>query len=638
MATTTVSKSDSIALLSAATAVSIWGTFTLIVALALDAGVDVFALSFSVQLSIAAILVLTSICKPKEFKTFVSNKDLPWVAILVSSTLFILRDVGFIYALSIIPKMHVTVIDALWPVFTYIISGLAVRSTINDFTVRKVLLMVSAFIGASLTLFINDFSNEVEEIHRQISTAYLGYISAILGALFASGEVVSAQYIHGKSKFSPTKQNTHYLSTSQRAPSIVFVFCISYYCGIDYQSVHLGWEYVLYLSVGWVIATVLFNFAAITHSSNSFVSIAYFSPVMTAVLLMLFYPKETIGIAAIGAMLTIVFSNYFMHFARRSISATALTSVLTLLTAVVCTVIDARQANGGIGEFLLVGETNLLIYIQIFAEIFAILVGFTLLRLHNRDRELELGLSEIGTRLYSLTRTLDGDKKFDRAARRRINSLSESVLASAIDCRQRITNAAAGAVSGVYSMTERLGDELNGICPEGKQDIKDKYERAIEAVDSWMILFTDRPSVAEIAAVYTMGILLVFGMLLARVQDVFSNIATVSFAMAIVFLLSAVGDLLRNQTQRKFTQLMAVQRLFIRLNGTYYIPKRLLDVEDFPDPEKIIEVRHKWTSEGVLSEDTLKIGPTGYAVKKIPVLLTYLALIVSFLLVSLAER
>ncbi|MEL6216782.1 MAG: hypothetical protein AAFQ99_14040, partial [Pseudomonadota bacterium] len=323
-------------------------------------------------------------------------------------------------------------------------------------------------------------------------------------------------------------------------PALVALF------GIDVSSAANAWLGVSYLTVGWVIASVLFVYAAINHSSNSFVSTAYLSPVMTAILISVFYPQEPVGPAIAGAVLLVVLGNFFLHFSRRTVTATGITSVITLLASVFCVTIDTTQLwSEGAEIFSRQSTEDLLIYAQVIAQVFAIVIGFTLYRLHERNRQLEVGMAEIGTRLYALVH-------FARAGGASPASLNqliaecEAVLAAAVDCRMRVVRAnSEAAISRISSFLERINRRVGTLEMDGQTGFRQVFEEAVGAVDKWTILLTDRPSRAEVASVYILGVVLILTMIMARIGDIFSNVVTVVFAMAVSFLLAAVGDLLR---------------------------------------------------------------------------------------------
>ena len=229
-------------------------------------------------------------------------------------------------------------------------------------------------------------------------------------------------------------------------------------------------------TLGCIVASILFALASTSHSSNTFVSVAYLSPVITASTLAVFYPNEIIGLPVIAAMMVILFGNLFLHFSRGTLSAGAVTAMITLLATALCLITDPLCTPGSplTHEWCSAErqfDTNhLLGYADILTALFAILVSFTLFCLHERDRQIEQAQVNVGLALEALMQShedqlLNSDEEHTSVGATEdhendpvLLQRAEALLAAMIDSRLRVPSV---LIEGVMSQPFRMLDALH---------------------------------------------------------------------------------------------------------------------------------------------------------------------------------
>jgi drug/metabolite transporter (DMT)-like permease len=316
-------------------AVGIWGTFTAVAASALEAGVSYITLSLLVQALIYIPFAIYSWQKKLRYIAILKRVKRYWIIILISGVCSILRDVFFIYALSLGPKLQITVIDALWPIFVIVVSALLIPADRGRVSVTSVFLVFSAFVGASFlwlpTLQPSNIGKEIE------FAGWVVYLAAALGAFSASLEVVTVRFIHRKTRLRPTLQNALFITQTPRAITALIAVSVLAFSQHDISDAFSAVPQVAFLTIGWAVASILFSYAVIAYDSPTVTSIAYLSPVLSALLLGAFFPDVILTPVVMAGVLLIVLSNILLHIRSHSIepliAATMIASWVAILVA-----------------------------------------------------------------------------------------------------------------------------------------------------------------------------------------------------------------------------------------------------------------------------------------------------------------
>ena len=133
-------------------------------------------------------------------------------------------------------------------------------------------------------------------------------------------------------------------------------------------------------------------------------------------------------------------------------------------------------------------------------------------------------------------------------------------------------------------------------------------DQVVETTDRWMLMIAD---------------------------NMLGDLVAIVMALAVAFLLSAVGDLIRNQSQRRFEQLMVAQRFFTRHDGSYYIPQSLIDEHSHPQPAMPRPVGTTRQDDGTLSESEIMLIPATRLQRMAPTWLAILGIAIGLVLVVL---
>lgn len=238
----------------------------------------------------------------------------PWLCIklLISGTVLMLYYFCLYYGFTVAPVIDVYVIHLLWPIFAALFVQLFLRHGWEKLTTREWLLMGLAFAGAAMIVIANA-TRTAGPVH------YLGYglaiLSAISGGLYLPALLAGADRIKalGAGEYDSFTYPYTWLVTGGLLSLLI-------YLAFGGHTIEIGAAAlpgVLYLGLAvFVIAEMAWVYGFRVRRSASIASVAYFTPVFSAVLLHVVANEPVSPWAALG-LAAIVVANATIHIAPR---------------------------------------------------------------------------------------------------------------------------------------------------------------------------------------------------------------------------------------------------------------------------------------------------------------------------------
>ncbi len=270
-------------------ATAIWGCTTVIYVLALRSGASPLGMALSIQGGIAFVLLVLTALNFKKFKsTWVQMK--PFVPLFVlTSIVFLCRDLFFIVALQNGSKLLVSVVDALWPVAMVLVAALMFPAS-RRIAPSQFGLLLLAFTGVAIA-FTGQNHGEIT-----VTGPLWAYGVALLGALSAGIEVNLFRYVRERTGVQQTLADIFYLSAFIRLPLLILApfVALAFQPQIIIPAASL--PYILILLVAWTCATLFFMYGVCSETAHKIGVVAYISPVLNIMLLAYVFPEERLTV------------------------------------------------------------------------------------------------------------------------------------------------------------------------------------------------------------------------------------------------------------------------------------------------------------------------------------------------------
>jgi len=574
-------------------AVTIWGAFTAVAAGAISQGASFLSVGITTQIGIAALLALISFRYYSTLLHVVRISLRFWPIILLAGFLFPARDIFFLYALSSAPKLTVTAIDALWPIFLVIFAAIFAVRRKNSIDAFGLLMLLSAFGGAMLVMSGDD---AVEQFIAAPNTDSLiliiPYLAALFGAMCAAGENVSLKYIRDKSELTNNVKTTLCLSAFARIVGVLYIIFGLYIFEFEIRLPGLSGLNIAYLIFGWTIASIAFTHAVLAtanlkqgvvsrFSMANVSSLAYLSPAINAVILSLFFPEEQLTGLVVGGISIVVVANFLINSGARYAKAT----YGTLIFALWFSVVSLFTPPSGDAEFLFT-------LAQVSGTVLAILASFTLWRLADliiRRRKMISDLSRAAESLLDEARSNDHDtyqlliSKHDNVLRSIVSDLFMSSQIPGTDLRETEDlrrDRDLHLLDSAYDFEDTVRKTLH----LGDIRIQTALTEFAHSVDQWVSSRRSRLVAGEFFIISTLAAITIAAVFLARPREFESEIMILGFCSALVFLVLAIRDLSWNRWNLTYDDIRAVERFFERCGLVPCLPAHIIEFREMPNP------------------------------------------------------
>lgn len=569
-------------LLAVLLAVLIWGSFTAVAAVALEAGVSYLTLSLATQVLLYLPFVPLMYAKRRKFRAATAAIR-PWRGLVVfSGFASVLRDLCFIYALANAPKLQVSVLDALWPIAVVVLAGRVLPQDRRSLRRADWLLIVSAFVGASF-LWLPTLTPAGIELTTEVNARWYVYAAAIAGALFAAIEVVTVRYVQRQAGLDPTLDNAIFVTQLQRGVAMLVALAAILVLQVDITELALAWPQVTFLGLGWAVATIAFSYGMIVYPSPTIASIAYLSPVTNSVLLAILFADVVLTPVVMIGICLIVLSNLYLHISRRHMHSGIAALIVVSWIGVL---LSYRPVTGN--SDVILNNAGIL------TSLFAIVVGFSLWRLGERDRALNLKISEICLELSAVFRSASKGRD---AMRAQLDLLLKHVTDLLYEERDE-------SQGGFLDRIDARFDELRAMSRLDVDRGRTLYDLE-KHVRELIVLKSERLTFAELATLLISGFVSALIFIINRSDGVAGDLVAVSIAFVIVFLIFSMLAMDRAKTFWSFRKARRFFPAYSTLGLTPYLPAKAIGFGEFEMPRELSVIRSNADASGEGDEDAL---------------------------------
>lgn len=478
----------------------------------------------------------------------------------------------YYYAMTADDKIESAVLLELWPVASMMFGWLLIRRmSWQQMPAYAWPCAALAFLGSALLVVDRTGVAEGLSLDRYNVLAFFG---ALFYGLSGNMQAVLGERFDGHDEFDKTALSRFFADTGSFGLAVVATPFLSITPDLD-RGFLLS---ALYLGIViYSLSAFFFNHALRTASSPSINLLFYFSPVIAVFWLGLSGYGDITRFALFGVT-SILVANAVASSEYRYAPSSAYTLFFVLASGVVVAFYDG---------FALGPQ---LFYMQMAAGIFAIIAGFSLTRLHQRNDQEELCRLRISSHAYRLV-------QLGRGLPREVELRADvdELLTALVDyefCKDRLESAA--ILARVQAFEERLHELVHGeaSAPEDRR-AGEAVGALFEEIDTWLQHKADEISRGELLSIVLVGLVPVIGLSFNQHENFFASIASIFIASSIVFIVLKILDLNRGQPEQDFTALLAGQQVFRRLGMSYYLPPWVVRNKSFPAPPEPVSFRQR---------------------------------------------
>ena len=476
----------------------------------------------------------------------------------------------FHYAVQTGGAVEATIIHNVWPIILIIMSSAAFSKEGDRLSVYQIFLSVFAFGGAAI-LLTNRFGTPGSDVTINVLFAFVSAVFAALNAYFNKLGVQRIQRINDK----PLEVSDHaYVFLIRVTVPTLFLFLYAISIERSVFTVKLdGLVWAAFLGVvTYFMAGLLFSYALAQVKTINLAVASYVSPIVSLVLLYVIFGKFAGATSLVGAAIVLL-AVYQLQNHIKFLSAESGGPVAILLLAVALLFVrPVTNAN----ELFPMAELS--------GGIFAIILGFTLVRLHERNKEQSSYFSDIGRELSELCQLA-----LQYGTTRGVRDQLKLVSAEMIDVE--LSPTMRKAMREVPHIIEAFG-VLKNLFREHfpSEIIESRFAEIEKQTEKWILLRTDRLSIAERWGVFLLGAVIVAGVVLCRPPGLVGDFTALGVSIVIIILCLAMRDLDFDKLGADYFRLETRQYSFLPVLRATYFPKELLDAGQIPLPEKETQV------------------------------------------------
>lgn len=490
--------------------------------------------------------------------------------VFIFGVLVYLYNITFYYAIFNAPRVESNIINYLWPVFYVILSFIFIKSSTRP-TSSELAMIATAFLGAVFIAIDTDTLGS-------ISFDNPAYLSALIAAITAGSYLVLIRSI--KEHFTSVRL-VYFLGLAFACPVFLFYGVVT---GQSFQLSLKGFAGTLFLgSVVVSIGQVAWVNALRNFRRDSFASIAYLTPVASTILLSVFLGDSISYNAALGIIM-IVLANIVLNSKFRYIDSLTGSLVFLLSTALIC-YLTSGLPNAASIDFTI---------ISIMGDIFAILIGFTLIRMSSRERDKSEKLVLFAQSFRVLNETID--YMHDRDLKKRIDNSGRDffsfIVQSEINgCHDRKSEffLSVNGLDFISSVKDQLygSMETTECVPKIKREV-DNFERRGEV---WLSSLQRAVGFGEYLVVWLLGLSTALMLLTNRSATLLGELTAVFLSSGIVFLLLVFRDYSNDRTGCSFSKLIFLSKVMFGAKRTIVLPKHIIDNPKSPEPTERFKIR-----------------------------------------------
>lgn len=292
-----------------------------------------------------------------------------------------LNDLCYYYALSEGPTLETNVIAYLWPIFGIIAGHFLLKKDWRVYRFSEWMLIATSFFGA-IAIVVGSKGTAAMDL------SLTQYLAAFLSAVFG---VYIVFLIAGAQNLTGTRFQRAFISLlCCQIVAFLTLLLWAPFLPVSVPSSATSAIAILYLGLMVVIAfEALWLLSATLYRNLSFQSIAYFSPLFGAIILSVLALDKLTPISIMG-MAAVIIGNTLLHL-KRVFNPSIILFVFTVF--IVSFFRTTSFQYHATEEYITLLELSFLL--------FAILTGFIMNRLHERNRSIRERLIELQDRIGS---------------------------------------------------------------------------------------------------------------------------------------------------------------------------------------------------------------------------------------------
>ena len=457
-----------------------------------------------------------------------------WLHLLAIGAMVIGYRLAYYHALHTGPRVEVTAINYMWPMLLTVFGAFFLRGMDRSRFVDWIFILL-AFCGALVV------SVDFRRLGDGLADPALGYafLAAVLGALYHVLIQRARGFVREESRI--------YLYAL--APLMIPLCALWPVIGRPVVPGPVDALILLYLGLAFGLAQVLWVKGVARYNNLSITSMVYLTPVGSIVFLNLLLGDQISPLAAFGAAL-IGTANFLMATRRQYPSAAAGTVVTALMMGFLVYFLPVFNAP----NLQYVLETNGLI--------FAIVIGFTLNRLHANKRATDHALIDLGEAARDVL--AEGGEAARPVGRTFLRRVIDRDFSTSPDQRE-------SSLTAVYEALDDLKQQVQDSASLAKLE---------SAVGHWAANDDDTGPKWEGIVLSTFAAVLVVGLLALRDGSVLVDLMVVLVAAGAAYLMFTVLAYHLRIVSCTETAVRLRLRICERNGYRPYLPARLIDDEN----------------------------------------------------------
>ncbi|MEM8935896.1 MAG: DMT family transporter [Pseudomonadota bacterium] len=560
-------------------AVLCWST-SATVAGSLDGKASYFQIVLLMQVTAIATLIIITLPEIHKFfgetvkGVFSAKHGLKFAAqILLFSAFITIYHSAFYYALHNAPRIQANIINYLWPLILFISGSTIFKVNKEKLGFYDIALVVLAFFGAFTIAWdpaqpLSDFA---------LSTGLgVAFIAAFAAPIYMNTSVLIRRSFYTRS---------HFVYLAGFIISVPVLLAIANFQSIDVMPEASAIPYIVYLGIATIaIAHVAWTRAIDLGPSVTVSNLAYLVPVFSTLLLIILLGDEPSNKILFGATL-IILSNVLSNEAFRRIYAESGAVIVFFYVSFSIYFKD----NLGLDK-LVFGSLDYL------GQVFAIISGFFLARMWQKNREEQETLVQFATEFDAFVKDLNnslGDEEASRLSNAIDNvmikvadfDVTDSDATRAIQAEQLKSSYDDFIAEVEVSLKRKAGSASGDLLPSSL--------RTRGLLNNWIVQKFDRASNGEIFIISLLGFagaVLVVG---TSGGNLILDLIAMIFASSIAYIVLKIRDYNNTVAITDYSRLLIVQAPLKRIGRPYYIADQSLLYNKFRPEELGASIRFK---------------------------------------------
>lgn len=534
----------------------------------------------------APILSFIKVSKEEFIQEFNEIDRLGKIYLCCSGIFIAFYYLCFYYSLHNGPRIEMNIINYLWPIITMILSVYVFKNKSEKLSFYQWLLVVVSFIGSVYIAFDNSilfFGNGLD------FTYLISFGAAISAGLYLNFNMKLNKY------FTSSLYIYFVALIASLVTLLLFYLLVKPKLIINSETI-IG---ILFISIIIFVGGQITWAEALRHSNSIIVaSLSYFTPILSASFLNFFLGDKLSTRLVFGATMIIV-SNFLLNLKNKNFKATS--AAFSFFTI------------GGLYIFMTIGNINSIRLGEIgfLMQLFGILVAFIYSRIHDMKRKSNEYLININNYLINIYNSIDNDNR-----KLILSEFIDELFISILDLEYNTnSNLYKNYTINVLTNVEELSRNVSEITRDN--NIYDNICSLKKDIRKFIIYSNYSISYSERIVIWLLGIMSIASFFLTREMSFISDIFTLGFSMAIIFLLVQINDISKNNLDYNISDLILRQNILLHLDKDFYIPKFLIDNNNIPwqiGQTEVVKLRYKDSEDKI---KTVSINSNSYIQNKL---------------------